>query len=131
MEVQSGLVSLCLELTEGRADKLYLYGSIEAASLSFNAFVEAGGRVLTLQQMDLEGDRVWQFLRLGTGDLQKLRDICSRYSRPVPTELKLIYDVKTGRFASSYQYQPVLGPDRGVPDVLQAWIEEVRSTKTP
>ena len=135
MEVQSGLVSLCLELTGDRADQFYLYDSIEGgaqgAALSFNAFVEAGGRVLTLQQLDLDEDRVWQFLRLGTGDLQKLRDICGRYGQPVPTELKLVYDVRSGRFSSRYQYQPVLGPDKGVPDVLQAWIEEVRSTKTP
>lgn len=38
MEIQRGLISLCLEVTDGRIDKIFAYASIEKRSTMFNAF---------------------------------------------------------------------------------------------
>jgi hypothetical protein len=40
MELQSGLISLCLEVTRGKVDKVFAYGSNEKKSKSFNAFLK-------------------------------------------------------------------------------------------
>ena len=40
MEVQSGLISLCIEfLGENKVDNIYAYGSIEDGRYSFNVFL--------------------------------------------------------------------------------------------
>ena len=40
MEVQSDMVSLCLEYIESKADNIYIYASNENNSLTFNAFLK-------------------------------------------------------------------------------------------
>lgn len=40
MDIQSDMVTLCLEYIESRADKVFVFGSIEDRSYSFNAFFE-------------------------------------------------------------------------------------------
>lgn len=62
MDVQSDMVSLCLELAEGTlVDTIYVHGSIEDGTLSFNAFYAACGRVLTASQV--AGYRILRWAR--------------------------------------------------------------------
>lgn len=37
---QKDMISLALELSESKADKVYIYGSSEAGTVSFNCFFE-------------------------------------------------------------------------------------------
>ena len=53
MELQTGLISLCLELTEGKVDKVFAYGSNEKKSAAFNAFFEVDGTIKTTNQLNL------------------------------------------------------------------------------
>lgn len=39
MEIQKGLLSLCLEATRGEVDKIFAYASIEKKSRMFNVFL--------------------------------------------------------------------------------------------
>ena len=67
MDVQSELISLCLEVVENRdIDKVYAYCSIEKKSMMFNAFFEANGKIQTLDQLGIADGLTTQFLRLGT-----------------------------------------------------------------
>ena len=80
MEVQSGLISLCLEVVENRnIDKVYAYCSIEKKSMGFNAFFEVNGKIQTLDQLGIADGLIIQFLRLGTGDLNKVSYVCKRF----------------------------------------------------
>ena len=51
MDIQSGLISLCLEAVEGKADKVYAYVSNEAKSRAFNAFFESKGEIKSAGKM--------------------------------------------------------------------------------
>ena len=97
MEVQSQIVSLCVEFAGNRADKVYAYGSIEESSISFNAFFNIDGQIKTTNNISADPDAIWDFLDLGESDLEKIRQICIHYGKPVPTELKIIYDCKSGK----------------------------------
>jgi len=45
MALQSELISLCLEVTEKKVDKIYAYASIEEKSKMFNSFFEIDGEI--------------------------------------------------------------------------------------
>ena len=94
MEAQSRIVALCVEFAGNRADKVYAYGSIEESSISFNAFFNIDGQIKTTNNIAADPDAIWDFLDLGESDLEKIRQICIHYGKPVPTELKIIYAVK-------------------------------------
>ena len=129
MEIQSGIISLCLELVENKADMVYAYGSIEEKSTSFNAFFEINGEIRTLNELNIETNLIWEFMDLGISDLKKLRELCKSYDQPAPTELKMIYDVDTGKYDADYQYDEISSAKTGIDSsqIFSEWINEVKA----
>ena len=107
MDAQSQIISLCVEFAGNRADKVYAYGSIEESSISFNAFFKIDGQIKTTNNIAADTDSIWDFLDLGESDLEKIKQICIHYGKPVPTELKMIYDCKSGKIDTKYKYESI------------------------
>lgn len=128
MDLQTDLISLCMEVSEGKVDKIFAYGSNEKKSKSFNAFFEVRGEIKTLNMLGVSKELAFQFLKVGTGDLLKLDAIGAKYNRPVPTELKLYYDVRARKFKSEYKYEEVCSARTGksAGEVFDKWIAEMR-----
>lgn len=128
MDVQSELISLCLEVTERKIDELYVYCSIEQKSKMFNAFCSINGEIRTLNQLGINNALLMQFLKLGTSDLEKVKNVCINYNMQVPTEMKLYYNVKTGKYDAQYQYDEVCSAKTGksAGEVFLEWISEIK-----
>lgn len=128
MDVQSGLISLCLEVAEQKVDKVYAYCSIEKKSTMFNVFFEIGGQIKTLNQLGVNNALVMQFLKLGTTDLEKIKDVCINHNMPIPTEIKMYYSAKTNKFDAQYNYEEVCseGTGRNSGEVFLDWISEIK-----
>jgi hypothetical protein len=74
----------------------------------------------------------FRFLKLGVAGIENIDAICKKHNMPAPTELKLSYDLTTGKFNADYKYKPVCSenPNLFQDDVFEAWMEEVqKSTK--
>ena len=129
MDAQSELISLCLEVVGNQdIDKVYAYCSIEKKSMMFNAFFEVNGEIKTLNQLGIEKRLAMQFLRLGTGDLSKIKDICKTFEMPTPTEIKMSYEKKTGKFGVKYRYDEICSSQTGIGagEIFMNWVSEVR-----
>lgn len=126
IELQMGIISLCLEFADGNADYIYAYGSIEEFSTTFNVFFKKDGKVLTSEQINNNDDLGWQLLRLGAEDLQKIRILCEECSVEHPTEMKMYYNVKTKKYNADFKYEPVCTLENGVleREVFENWIKE-------
>ena len=131
MELQSGLISLCLEVAGEKVDRVYVYCSIEKKSKMFNAFFQIKDEIKTINQLGVEGTLMMQFLKLGTSDLEKIKTICRRYNMPVPTEMKMCYNTKTGKYDAQYKYEEICSEKTGVNagEVFLNWISEVKYKK--
>lgn len=139
MDVQEGMLSLCLEYVSFNADKVFVYGSIEGGATSMNAFYlingkivwpnEVNGALSSSEQIDDSPERQLQMLSIGVDDLGRLASICEKFEQPVPTQLKLVYDNRTKKFEANYSYDPVLSGNLEVDsyDVLEKWIEDERA----
>lgn len=130
MDLQSEYVSLCLELVGNNVDNIYIYISIEKNSKMFNSFVKTSNEIKTLNQLGLDSSLIMQFLRIGTGDIEKIKDICNEYNMPVPTEMKMIYDVKTGKYNADYKYESICSAKTGISagDIFMQWIKETKES---
>lgn len=126
MDLQSEFISLCLEVTEKRVDKIYAYVSIEEKSKMFNAFFEVNGEIKTLNQLGINSVLIMQFLKLGTGDLDKIKALCNEYNMRIPTELKMYYDINSGKYNAEYQYEEVCSAKTGISsgEIFMNWINE-------
>lgn len=129
MDFQSGLISLCMEVLEGKkVDRIFAYCSLEKKTSMFNAFFQKDGSVLTLNQLGVDARLTVQFLKTGTGDLKRLREICDHHKQATPTEMKLIYDTNTGKFDASYRYDEVCSAKTGksTGEVFIEWKDEIK-----
>lgn len=132
MNLQADYVSLCLEVMEGIADEIYIYISNEATCHMFHTFCRVKGQVKTINQLFSPGLQR-DLLMTGGKDIEKINELCRRYGRPAPKEIKLHYVVKTNSLDAHYEYKPVCAGDCGFGpgDVVDAWIEEERKKDTP
>ena len=130
MDIQAGLISLCLELTGEDVDKVYAYASIEQKSMMFNAFFEKSGKVLTINQLGVDNTNAMNFLKIGTVDLQKMKSVCEENGKDVPTEIKMYYDVRTHKFNSDCKYEEICSAKTGVSsgEVFTSWYNEIKNS---
>ena len=117
MDAQSQIISLCVEFAGNRADKVYAYGSIEESSISFNAFFKIDGQIKTTNNIAADTDSIWDFLDLGE----------LHYEKPVPTELRMIYDCKSGKIDTEYKYESICSGKTGTDssEIFMKWLDEV------
>lgn len=121
MDLQSEYVSLCLELLGNTVEKIYIYLSIEDKSQMFNVFVQKSNTIQTLNQVVNDRALLMQFLKLGTSDIEKIKSLCKQYNVSTPTELKMTYNVITGKFNAVYQYKPVC-TDVSSGEIFMKWV---------
>lgn len=130
MDAQASIISLCLEVIGGKVDKVYAYCSNEKYCKMFNAFFVVNGQVKMLNQLGVSGKPAFQFLKLGIEDIENIDAICKKHNMPAPTELKLCYDVTSGKFNANYKYEEVCSITTGIDqdDVFREWIEEIKGS---
>ena len=129
MALQSEFVSLCLDFAGQSVNKVYAYCSIEEKSKMFNAFFEVNGEIRTANQLGVGIGNVSQFLRTGTLDLRRFQELCESYHVPTPTEIKMYYDVPTGKYDATYKYDVVCSSQTGISagEVFMNWLAEIKN----
>lgn len=126
MQWHASLVGLCKELAAGRADTIYIYCCMEKCEKMFDAFFSANGTVYTTGELNVPDDVQWQFLDYGMQDMLQIIAVCKKHGRPAPTEIKMVYDVRTRRLQTKYRYQEYLDAE-GIcsEQVFWRWIKEI------
>ncbi|MFP3888566.1 DUF600 family protein [Priestia filamentosa] len=129
-----------MEYVEDRADKVYVYASCEVGMItsSFfyrinNTYVEAHKVNDALEhgdeRYDVSTKRQTMVLDIINEDIEKIEELCKEYGRDMPTEMKMIYEVKSGGFQAQYEYDLVHTNDdvKTPDDFADEWFEEVKS----
>ena len=102
--VQSDYISLCLEYAEGKAEEIFCYVYSTETMRMFNAFFRSGDKILTANQMPSSCSDD-EFLEMGRKDISKLEEVCKEFEAERPNELKMHYDVRTGKFDARVSYE--------------------------
>ena len=135
MDLHADMVAVCLDFVGYKADKIYIYASAEGRVTSANHFYEIDGMVLrsgTLNKVSDEYDisprMQWWVLDELTECLDDIIKLCEEHDRPMPTEIKMIYNVKKNSLETKYQYEPVYSNHKtntaGV--MFDKWYEQVK-----
>ncbi len=139
-ELQADMISICMEFVEDRADKVYVYASYEEGMTSSrfyyrinNTYVESHKVNDALkdgeERYDVSPKRGLMVLEVMNEDIEKIEELCKEYGRDMPTEMKMIYDVKSGGFQAQYNYDLVHSiDDVKTPGAFaDEWFEEVKN----
>ena len=139
-ELQADMVSICLEYVNGRAEKIYVYCSCEEKVISSDFFYCIEGKIKERHKLnddinktnkyiyDTSIERQDAVLDILIEDIKKMMLLCKEYHREMPTEIKLIYDVKKNSLKAEYKYDLVYSNDpvKTADDIAMEWFEAIR-----
>ncbi|MBO0451875.1 hypothetical protein [Candidatus Enterococcus murrayae] len=133
-DLQADMVSICLEYVENDGEVIYIYCSYERKVYSVGYFYKINGKLKErhkvneeLSNLDVSIHRQQTVLQILMDDLKQIEDVCKQFGRPMPTEMKLIYDIKNNSYNASYQYELVYSEEgeKTADDIEEEWFEEV------
>lgn len=133
-ELQADMVSICLEYVENEGDNIYIYCSSENNVYSVGYFYKIKGKIKErhkikeeLPNADVSINRQKKVMEILMDDLEQIEEVCKQFDKPMPTEMKLIYDKKNYSLDASYQYDLVYSEesDKTADDVEEEWFEEI------
>lgn len=139
-ELQADMISICLEFVSDRADKVYVYASCEEGHISSSFFYLINKKYVKShkvndvledgdEEYNVSPERGFMVLDILNEDIEKIKALCKEYERDMPTEMKLIYDVKSGQFKAEYKYDLVYTnhDTKTARQIADEWFEEVKS----
>ena len=137
MDIQSDMISLSLEYLENKEETVYIYVVLEDGLVSFDVFYKIGGFIseksdvneYLSEKINDSDDIQFSLLEYGIEVAQKIEVLFEENSKEVPTEIRLVYDVKNNSLKSNYIYDALYekNEDLSVSDVFEAWIQEEKS----
>ena len=137
MDIQSDMISLSLEYIENKAETVFIYVVLEDGLVSFDVFYKIGGFIseksdvnkYLSEKINDSDDIQFSLLEYGIEDAEKIEVLFEENSKEVPTEIRLVYDVKNNSLKSNYRYDAMYekNEDLSVSDVFDAWIQEEKS----
>jgi hypothetical protein len=139
-ELQADMISICMEYVEDRADKVYVYASCEEGIISSSFFYLINNKYVKSHKLndalenreeryDVSTERGFMVLDIINENTEKIKVLCKEYERDMPTEMKLIYDVKSGNFKAEYKYDLVYTNDdiKTAHHIANEWFEELKN----
>ena len=137
MDIQSDMIFLSLEYIENKAETVFIYVVLEDGLVSFDVFYKIGGFIseksdvneYLSEKINDSDDIQFSLLEYGIEDAEKIEVLFEENSKEVPTEIRLVYDVKNNSLKSNYIYDAMYekNEDLSVSDVFEAWIQEEKS----
>lgn len=140
-EYQTDMVSICLEYVESQADMIYIYCSNEDKAIFCGFFFCIEGALVERYQLNdkinprarsfkykTDNERQYAVLGILNEDVERIDDVCKQFNRDVPTEMKIIYDVKHNKLTAQYRYDLVYSniSEKTADDVENEWFEEIK-----
>jgi len=132
-ELQSDIVSICLEYVDKRADVIYICCYHELGEYGMDVFYKINDVFVEkhkvneiYSELDVSEERQYAVLRIGNEDLLKIINLFQKYNREMPTEMKLTYDMIKNKLEATYSYDlKFTNLSKSASEVFDEWFEEV------
>lgn len=142
-ELQADMVSICLEYVFDRANKIYIYCSYEEGLVSNDFFYNINGKIVERHKLndtlvneendadfsfDISVDRQKAVVKIINGDINEMIKLFKEYDREMPTEIKMVYDVKANKLMADFKYELVHTNDsnKTANSIARLWFEQVK-----
>lgn len=134
-EIQADMVAVCFEYVDGKAEELFIYCSNENDTMSVSYFYKINNMILErheinkeVSSIDVSIDRQEKVMSILLSDLQRLEDLCKEYSKDVPTEIKIRYNIPKNSLEAKYSYDILYSnsEEKSTEDIEQEWINKLK-----
>lgn len=131
-ELQMDMIDICEEYSCDMADKIFIYVSFEGALFPFH-FYCINNRLFYAGKLNKAGVNAnfdvsvycqRQVIAIIKEDAEEIKSICAKYNKPVPTEMRIVYEPKTKKLNAEYKYEKQFTDDMGLSNIVNDWFEK-------
>ena len=129
-ELQADMISVCFEYCERKSDTIFVHFICENNSIFANFFFRIDGNMRKKGRLDDSGTpvsvmRQKEALSIITNDMRAILSLCDQNSKPVPTEIRIVYDVKKDSLRADYHYDQICSSEKTDRAVSDEWFDEL------
>jgi hypothetical protein len=140
--IHADMVSVCLEYVENKADDIFIHCSYEEGRITCNVFYRVNGMIVRRSkvndaltdeekktfQYDVSDARQQQLVHIINDEIEKIAKLCKAASQPVPTEMKIHYNVKKNSMKVDCCYCLLYSnkPDVRITDIFDSWFNQIK-----
>ena len=130
-DLQADVVSISMEYCNHQCDEAFVHVIYERDVLFADFFFRIDGQMLRKSQLSDDGKivdtkRQQKALSIIIDDVRKIISLTKLYERPIPTEMRLVFNNKTNAFKADYRYDKITSEtstDRAVSD---EWFKQLK-----
>ena len=139
-ELQADMIDICMEYASDRADMIYIYCSFERGGPLANFFYVINGKALRKNKLDdalsieekksfsyqITDDMQRESIDIIFKDIEKMQVLCKEYNKEMPTEIKIVYDVKKNKMLADYKYDIIYTEEVLFYEPFDKWFDEIK-----
>lgn len=136
-ELQTDMIQICLEYVSYNAEFVYIYASYEDNVISCDYFYKINGELLERHKLNNNATTIYDTsiqrqkacMKILNEDMKKIISVCKEYHKDIPTEIKLIYDVKNNKVNTNYEYEVKYSNDakKTADDIAEEWFNQEKN----
>ena len=122
------MVHLVLEYCGISVEKIFIHCSNEGNCISSNVFFQKDGKKIKRSQLsEISELEQKQIIYSINEKILSLRELCVDNKKEVPTEIKLIYEIKTKHLISDFCYENLYSESETliVQNIFDKWFESI------
>ncbi|MBW7477416.1 DUF600 domain-containing protein [Paenibacillus oenotherae] len=141
-ELQADMVSICMDYVNNKADMIFIYASNEYGLISSDVFYKINNCIVEKHKVNnaiqnavshsyhlynVSRDRQNAVLNICNENIRAIKELCKKYNREMPAEMKLIYDVSKNKLIATYCYESKYthDPVKTADHIFDEWFEEM------
>ena len=139
-ELQADMIDICMEYANDKADTIYIYCSSEKERILSSFFYVINGKAVRKHKLDdaLSTEELKRYSYQITDekqkltsnvmrdDIEKMQTLCKEHNKEMPTEIKIVYDVKENKMLANYKYKIVYKGKVLFYEPFDEWFEEIK-----
>ncbi len=132
------MVDICSEYSQDKSDYIYIYCAYEQNTILAQFFFKVNDLIIKKNKLEevlsklgipihnITDSLQEQALNIIIDDIKSLDNLCKEYSKPMPTEIKIAYDVKRKKTISNISYDNKFSDDKGTYSSFNDWFNTVK-----
>ena len=105
MEIQSEIISLCVEYSHGLASHIFVYCYMNGDDHYFNAFFRIRKETWSVEELEYPEEVAAEFRSLIQNETSKLPLLFDQYKREAPVQYKIHFKTKGNKLESDLKYK--------------------------
>ncbi len=135
--LQANMLKACLKYVNYQVDVVYIYCCNEDGTLLGDYFYKINNKMYMKHKIneafndysfDVSSDSQGIILDVLLTNIEAIERLCKRCNQKIPTEMKIIYNLKTNELNINYAYQNIWSEEliKLPQHIVQNWFDELK-----